>query len=259
MTKLCAIAVLLICLVALTATESSAQAAAVDGFAPRIFVGARGVRMQYRLFVPDQKARGEPLPAIVYLHGGGGIGADNLRQISGGNKTGTHVWVSPQMQARYPAFVVAPQLPDGNRWDARQTEVLAPYAQLVVELLGSLTQEFAIDSSRIYLTGQSLGGVGTWDLITKRPELFAAAIPLCGEGTPSRVAAARDLPIWVFHGAKDESVPVTGSRDMVAALRAAGSKVRYTEYPGVGHEVWLHAYVERELPDWLFAQRRPSR
>ncbi len=231
----------------------------VDGFAARAFVGANGMRMAYRIFVPDAEQRVRPLPVVIYLHGSGGVGDDNLRQIGGGNTNGTHVWVTPQAQARHPAFVVAPQLPSGNRWDATGPDGIAPYASLVIELLGSLSREFAVDLDRVYLTGQSLGGLGTWDLITKRPELFAAAVPLCGQGTPSRAEAARNVPIWVFHGAKDELVPVARSREMVAALRAVGSAVRYTEYPEVGHDVWTVAYVERELPDWLFAQKRSSR
>jgi predicted peptidase len=231
----------------------------VDGFAARAFVGANGVRMACRLFVPDAQQRVRPLPIVIYLHGSGGVGADNLRQISGGNANGTHVWTAPQAQARYPAFVVAPQLPNGNRWDARGADEIATYASLVIELLQSLSREFALDLDRVYLTGQSLGGFGTWDLITKRAEVFAAAVPLCGQGTPARAQAARNVPIWVFHGAKDEVVPVAGSRDMVAALRAVGSAVKYTEYPEVGHDVWTVAYVERSLSDWLFAQKRPSR
>jgi predicted peptidase len=228
----------------------------VDGYAPKMFVGTDSSRMAYRIFVPDETSRTKPLPVVVYLHGGGGIGTDNLRQISGGNTAGTRVWATPEAQARYPTFVIAPQLPThDDRWDRRETDGLAPFAELVVELLDSLSREFAIDRDRIYLTGQSLGGFGTWDLITKRPDLFAAAVPVCGEGTPSRAASARDVPIWAFHGARDESVPVSGSREMVAALRASGSAVKYTEYPEVGHDVWLRAYAEPGLLDWLFAQR----
>jgi predicted peptidase len=244
--------------IVLNASIGQAQDA-VDGFAARVFVGANGARMPYRLFVPDAQQRLRPLPIVIYLHGSGGIGTDNLRQISGGNTNGTHVWVTPQAQARHPAFVVAPQLPNGHRWDARGEDVIAPYASLVIELLGSLSREFAIDLDRVYLTGQSLGGFGTWDLIAKRPELFAAAVPLCGVGTPSRALAARHVPIWVFHGAKDETVPVAGSREMVAALRAVDSAVKYTEYAEVGHEVWTVAYLERSLPDWFFEQKRSSR
>ena len=229
----------------------------VDGFAPRTFKGANGVTLPYRLFVPDARSRG-PLPAVVYLHGAAGAGTDNLKQMTGGNTLGTHVWTTKEMQARYPAFVIAPQAPVGDRWSTT-TSQLAPYADLVLELLTNLSKEFSIDADRVYLIGQSLGGFGTWDLVCKRPETFAAAVPLCGAGEPARAPAARNVPIWAFHGAMDQTVPVGRSREMVAALRAAGSSVKYTEYPDVGHNVWAVAFAERELPDWLFAQRRGRR
>jgi predicted peptidase len=239
----------------MTSTSATAQEV-VDGFLGKVLRAADGSMLPYRLFLPDAAARARPLPLIVYLHGGGGAGRDNLKQISGGNTNGTHVWTGPEIQRRHPAFVVAPQLPDDEQWAAPALDRLAPYSALVIELLASLAKEFRIDPDRIYLTGQSRGGRGTWDIISKRPELFAAAVPLCGDGDSSRVRAARHLPIWAFHGAKDETIPVAGSRELVAALRAAGSTVRYTEYPDVGHNVWTVAYLERELPDWLFQQRR---
>ena len=244
--------------IVLSASMGQAQEV-VDGFAARVFVGANGTRMPYRLFVPASQQRARPLPIVIYLHGGGGVGTDNLRQISGGNTNGTHVWATPEAQAKHPAFVLAAQMPEGSRWDAREADGIGAYSSLVLELLAKLSREFPIDPDRVYLTGQSLGGYGTWDLITKRPDVFAAAVPLCGEGTPARAKAARNLPIWVFHGARDDAIPVAGSRDMVAALRAAGSSVKYTEYPDVAHNVWTVAYVDPGLADWLFAQKRPPR
>jgi predicted peptidase len=191
----------------------------------------------------------------VYLHGAAGAGTDNLRQITGGNTRGTHVWTTAPVQTRYPAFVVAPQLPDGTTWHSPDAE-LSPYAELVLELLTRLAGDYSIDPDRVYLVGQSLGGFGTWDLISKRPDVFAAAVPLCGGGSAARVAAARRVAIWAFHGALDQTVPVARSRVLVAALRAAGSSVKYTEYPDVGHDVWTRAFAERDLPAWLFAQKR---
>ena len=179
-----------------------------------------------------------------------------LRQISGGNVHGTRVWIAPEMQRRHPAFVLAPQLPDPEQWSAPESDEPARYAALVVQLIERLLRDHAIDPDRVYLTGQSRGGRGTWDLATKRPDLFAAAAPVCGEGTPSRADALRHMPVWAFHGADDPVIPVTGSREMVDALRAIGAPVRYTEYPGVGHNVWTRAYLEPELPEWLFARRR---
>jgi predicted peptidase len=126
----------------------------------------------------------------------------------------------------------------------------------VIELIQTLTREFSIDTLRLYLTGQSLGGEGVWDIIAKRPHVFAAAVPLCGRGSPTRVVAARSVAVWAFHGAKDDVIPVARSRELVAALKAAGGVVRYTEYPDVDHTVWNQAFGEPELPDWLFAQKR---
>jgi len=231
----------------------------LDGFSARTFQGATGVKMPFRLFVPHEEARTEPLPAIIYLHGGSGAGTDNVKQISGHNTPGTRVWTTPVMQARHPAFVIAPQLPGRNQWSAPNSDALAPYAALVVELLASLSREFAIDGKRVYLVGQSRGGRGTWDLISKRPDLFAAAVPVCGDGNTVRVVNARRVPVWAFHGAKDTVIPVTGSRDMVAALRAVGGSVKYTEYPDAGHNVWGLAFAEPELPKWLFSQERNRR
>jgi predicted peptidase len=245
------------CLVVLSSHAGPLQDT-VDGFAPRTFKGTGGVSAPYRLFVPEAAARVRPLPMILYLHGGGGVGTDNVKQISGGNTSGTHVWTTPDLQRRHPAFVVAPQIPAGEQWHARGPDP-APYTAIVVELLASLAKEFSIDQDRVYVVGQSLGGYGTWDVISKRPHLFAAAVPLCGGGNPARVAAARDLPVWAFHGAKDQVVPVTQSRDMVAALRAAGGSVKYTEYPDAGHDIWTRTFTDRGLHDWLFAQRRGRR
>jgi predicted peptidase len=250
--------VLVAALAAVSAASRQAQEP-VDGFSSRSFTGTGGVTMPYRLFVPDARARVRPLPVIIYLHGGGGAGTDNLKQIAGGNTNGTHLWTSAEMQGRHPAFVLAPQLPGDHQWSAPDSDAVAPYAALVLELLASLNKEFATDPDRVYLMGQSRGGRGTWDLISKRPDLFAAAVPVCGDGKASRVVAARALPIWAFHGARDQTIPVTGSRELVSALRAAGSAVKYTEYPDAGHNVWTLAFAERELPEWLFAQRRAKR
>jgi predicted peptidase len=228
-----------------------------DSFIARTFRGSNGLVMPYRLFVPRSAVRSRPLPLIVYLHGGAGAGLDNLRQISGGNRRGTHLWIQQGLQEQHPAFVVAPQAPPGEEWGLPESDSLAPYASLVIELIRGLAQEFAVDPTRLYVIGQSLGGEGVWDLIAKRPTLFAAAVPVCGRGSRGKVIAARHVAIWAFHGAKDEVVPVSRSRELVAPLRAVGGVVRYSEYPDIDHLVWETAFAEPELPAWLFSQTRP--
>jgi predicted peptidase len=224
-------------------------------FVPRLFTHS-GHHMPYRLFVPENATPEHRLPLIVWLHGASGVGTDNRAQISaGGNDVGSRLWVRPDMQAKYPAFVVAPQSPADELWGKTGSTKLTTYGQLVIDLIDALEREFPIDRDRIYLLGQSRGGIGVWDLISKRPDVFAAAVPLCAQGDPERVAAARGVKVWVFHGAKD-TMPVSNARDMVAALTAAGGVVKYTEYPDLAHEIWTRAFAEPDLPGWLFAQKR---
>lgn len=229
---------------------------AVDSFVARTFARAHEASLSYRLYVPAARSRRQPLPAIIFLHGIAGSGSDNLAQITGGNRPGSHFWTTSTAQSRHPAFVIAPQLPPEHTWSAADSTELSPYASLVLQLLDQLSKEYAIDANRIYVVGQSLGGQGVWDLISKHPERFAAAVPLCGSGNPGRIAEARSVAVWAFHGALDPVVSVDGSRVLVAALRAAGASVQYTEYPDVGHEVWNRAFADPQLADWLFSQRR---
>ena len=214
----------------------------IDGFQARMFQ-----TMPYRLFIPTSYERDHKYPLILWLHGAGSIGNDNLKQISGASLRGTHTWIAPQVQAKYPAFVLAPQSKSGA-WTADFSTVL--------ELLKSVEEEFNIDTARIYVAGQSMGGFGTWHFITARPDLFAAAIPLCGGGDVTRARVIAQMPIWAFHGEADPTVPVTESRNMIEAIRKAGGNPRYTEYKNVGHEVWFKTFQEKELVDWLFAQHK---
>jgi len=224
-------------------------------FIPRLFSHS-GRHMPYRLFVPEGAAPDHPLPLVVWLHGASGVGTDNRAQITeGGNEFGSRLWVKPEIQAKYPAFVLAPQSPPSEVWGSVGSAKVTTFGQLVIDLIDSLAREFPIDRDRVYLLGQSRGGIGVWDLIAKRPDVFAAAVPLCAQGDPKRIGAARGVKVWVFHGAKD-TMPVTNAREMVAALTAAGGTVKYTEYPDLGHEIWTRVFAEPELPAWLFAQRR---
>jgi predicted peptidase len=232
--------------------------AAQDGaypFVPRVLNSA-GRAMPYRLFIPTAAVRAHPLPLVIYLHGSGGAGDDNAKQIVGGNRKGSHLWIRPDIQEHNPAFVVAPQAPTTEQWGSPDSTFLTVYGQLVLDLIGSLSREFNIDPNRLYIVGQSRGGRGVWDLVTKSPSIFAAAVPVCGDGSPARIVAAKGVAIWAFHGAKDNAVPVAGSRKLVAALKAAGGSIRYTEYPDVGHDAWNYAFIDPELPPWLFAQKR---
>jgi predicted peptidase len=250
------LALTLIGALAMLAAAAGPTPAPGDGFAAETYSGSSGLALPYRLFVPDTRLRTRPLPLIIFLHGAAGAGVDNRRQLQGGNFQGSHIWITPAAQARHPAYVIAPQIPPGHAWAASESSQLAPYAELVFDLVSDLKREYSIDTHRIYVVGQSLGGMGVWDLISKRPKVFAAAVPVCGSGDVATVSAAKSVPVWAFHGAKDEVVPVAGSREMVAALKAVGGTVKYTEYPNGQHDVWTTAFADPELFQWLFAQKR---
>jgi predicted esterase len=219
--------------------------------------------LPYRLFVPTGYSEARRYPLIVFLHGSGSNGTDNLRQL-----TPSVGVLLGRAQSVEPAFVLVPQAPEGDKWvsgsvgppfrNYRQADrAQSPAAQLVLIGMDELLVRYAIDPDRIYLTGASAGGAGTWDLITRNGTgRFAAAIPVTGANDPSRAPVIARLPIWAFHGAEDDLSPVENAREMVGNLRALGSPVKYTEYPGVGHDSWGPAYAEPQLFPWLFAQRR---
>ncbi|MDB4673229.1 prolyl oligopeptidase family serine peptidase [Verrucomicrobiales bacterium] len=218
--------------------------------------------VHYRLFTPQKSEA--PLPLVLCLHGSGGRGGDNTTQIRD-TWWAPNVLVSPETQAEHPCFVLMPQCPKGKRWadhkwdqgtyDFTATPETAELAA-VAALVKKMAAKPEIDASRIYVTGMSMGGYGTWDLLARYPDLFAAAIPICGGGDTSSAEQLKDVAIWVFHGAEDSVVPVTGSREMVAALKAVGAPVKYTEFPGVKHNSWQPCWKEKKLVPWLFAQSK---
>ena len=226
----------------------------VDGFVPRVHQNNRREKMPYRLFVPTPYDKSKKYPLVIWLHGAGGAGSDNLNQISGDQIPGTRIWTKPENQMRYPAFVLVPQSSGG--WASSSATQLSDEERLVIEILNALKSEFSIDTKRVYLSGQSNGGFGTWDLISKRPELFAAAIPLCGGGNTALAASLVSMPIWAFHGEKDDVIPVEETRKMIAAIKKLGGTPRYTEYKGVNHEIWTPTFKEAGLVEWLFAQHK---
>ena len=218
-------------------------------FQASLIKASNGQTLRYSLFVPKNLPKDEVLPLVVCLHGIGG---------------GTHavgVLADPEQQKKRPCFLLAPACDGkGNRWvkaQFRGGKGRAVEPELM-EALEDVLRKHPIDRARIYLTGQSMGGVGTWGLIASHPERFAAGVPVCGLWDPADAKKMRDVPIWAFHGARDTAVPVSGSRDMIEAIRKAGANPKYTEYPALGHGVWGEAYATEELWNWVFAQRRPA-
>lgn len=218
-------------------------------FQVRTFKAKDGRALDHSLFVPAKIKTGEKLPLVLCLHG------------AGGNTEAAKVLAAPARQAKYPCIVMAPAC---DTRTARWVETpFRPVSQRSVlpELLAALDavmSELPVDPARVYLTGQSMGGIGTWGLIAAQSARFAAAVPVCGYWQPEDARKMADVPIWAFHGEKDPTVPVEGSRGMIAALKAAGAAPRYTEYPGMGHNSWTSAYATDELWEWVFAQKRKT-
>lgn len=217
--------------------------------------------MPYRLFRPATSGKA---PLVLYLHGSGGLGDDNLKQLGLGNIFGTRVWLLPENQKRFPCYVVVPQTDRGwARYDLSQTEGpakvlpgLGDGSRLALEVVDHVRSEFPIDDRRIYVAGQSMGGAGAWNVMRYRPNFFAAAVICCGSVSPEDGTASIQTPLWNFHGDSDKTVPVSVSRNRIAARKKAGGKPLYTEYAGVDHEVYEWAFTEPEMVKWVFAQRR---
>lgn len=234
----------------------------VDRFEAKVFETSDTIALPYRILSPPEIEPGQDYPLVLFLHGAGERGTDNTKQL-------VHVaqeLATAEMTDRFPCFVVAPQCPEGERWVEVDWGLLAhempaqPSNPLkaTLKLLEQLKRDLPIDADRVYICGLSMGGFGTWDAIQRHPELFAAAVPICGGGDPAYAEQIKTMPIWAFHGAADGAVKVQRSREMVKALQAIGGHVIYTEYPGVGHNSWAMTAENRLVWDWLFAHQRPG-
>lgn len=220
-----------------------------------------GTRYPYQVYVPSNYNASVACPVILFLHGAGERGNDGLIQTEVG--IGTAIRRYPQ---RYPAIVVMPQAPSDTFWGG-------PPGDAAMAALDQTCKEFNTDARRIYLTGLSMGGHGSWMLAYRHVDRFAAAIIVCGfvgdrpnrastvpagDGTPHQRMAARvkSLPIWIVHGEADPLVPVSESRLMHEALLAVNGNMRYTEVPGTDHDSWTSTYASESIIRWLFEQRR---
>ena len=231
--------------------------AAVPFAARSVTVGGRAYG--YRVFVPAHWNGRRPCAVLLFLHGAGERGDDNLAQTRNGIRL-----LIAQDPDGFPALVVCPQCRDHARWSQPDMEAMALAA------VDQSVREFHGDPRRVYLTGLSLGGYGTWDLAQRYPDRWAAIAPDCGgvlfpnaprpSDDPYRPVAEKvaRLPAWVFHGGADPTVPVSESRQMVALLFLRKADVRYTEYAGVGHNSWDYAYKEPGLLPWFLSHKRPA-
>lgn len=231
----------------LSVSPGPVQAATVDDFAPRMFTNSLG-RLPYRLFVPPNYLPANKYPLVLFLHGAGERGKDNRLQLTG--QIGELVFVSAVNQSKHPCFMVAPQCPLNIEWTDSTVR------GQVFGILTQLQNEFNVDQDRLYITGLSLGGTGTWDYVTRETNVFAAAVPMSAVGASGRAKQISQMPTWTFHAANDPQVSVSESDDMISALKNAGGNPVYTKYQTGGHAIWTTAYNTPVLVDWVMAQKR---
>jgi predicted peptidase len=232
----------------------------LDRWEARVYKSAQGETLPYRLLKPKGYDATKTYPLVVFLHGMGERGSDNTVQLVNGV---SELFASDAAMEKFPAVVIAPQCPDGeasneyswSNWKPGEPPISKP-TRLVLEIVEAARGEFAIDANRLYIGGLSMGGFGTWNVIEEYPGLFAAAFPICGGGDPKKADRIARLPLWVFHGAKDDTVPPQLSRDMVKAIQQAGGHPGYSEFPDTGHDSWTNAFEEPRLLAWVFAQKK---
>jgi predicted peptidase len=202
----------------------------------------KSIDLGYLLFLPREyaAATNRHWPMILFLHGSGERGTDLTKvKINGLPRR-------METATNFPFIVVSPQCPEEQGWD---TDALYALVQRIIKTC-------RVDTNRMYLTGLSMGGFGTWSMAMAYPDLFAALVPVCGGGNPAKAALVRHIPAWVFHGLDDPVVPIKKSEEMVAALEKAGGTVRFTRYEKTGHDAWTKAYGEPELFTWFLQQHK---
>ena len=221
-----------------------------------------GFTMPYKFLTPHFKTD-DDVPLIIFLHGSGERGKDNIKQLTHGGK----FFLDATKNKKFNSYVIFPQCDNNYRWSSHKTDPwieddysknisLSLYGDLVVKLVEDLIENHNIDRNRIYIMGLSMGGYGTFDLTSKRPDLFAAAVPICGGSNLDILQNAINIPHWIFHGDLDPVVPVQKSRDAFNFLINKKSHHKYTEFKDVYHNSWENVFEEGKFLKWLFSKSK---
>ncbi|MGH7213294.1 MAG: prolyl oligopeptidase family serine peptidase [Tepidisphaeraceae bacterium] len=224
--------------------NANGKAPPETGFVTRPYTNGNGSTRKYTVFVPHNYDRKQRWPAIVFLHGIGEAGSDGTKCLT--------VGLGPAIAKRadaFPFIAIFPQSDGG--WTANGAS-----GALAIDILEQVKKDYTIDPDRIVLTGLSTGGYGTWAIGAKHREQFAGLVPMCAYTDYDAVSHLSGLPVWCFHNSGDPFVSSGGSREMVKRINAAGGNAKYTEYKAFGHDVWVKAYQQDELYEWMLAQRR---
>ena len=221
-------------------------------------------RLPYRFLTPPntiaEDGSVKKYPLVIFLHGAGERGIDNSKQLM----HGAAMFTTKENLNEYPCFVIAPQCPENQKWvdtDWKQDEQIFPEdptvpMSVVMQLIDSILFNYPIDATRIYITGLSMGGFGTWDLACRLNSRIAAIVPVCGGGDEHKAILLKDIPVWAFHGELDKLVKPKRSINMVNAVKKAGGRAKLTLYKDAGHDSWTKTYSNPDVIKWMFAQKR---
>lgn len=245
-----AAAVLVACAAALSGTATRADEKPKTGFVDKTFKNADGSESPYVVFVPHGYDGAKEYPVILFLHGAGET--KNPKAKKEGKKP-VEVGIGPAIKTRektFPFVVVIPRA-EGFGWGADTAN-----AKRALGMLDATMKEYKCDPKRQYLTGLSMGGMGTWSVAAAHPDRWAAIVPICGPGDPATAEKIKDIPCWGFLGTEDSERLASGMRNMIAALEKAGGKPRFSEYKWVGHDSWDPAYATNELYAWMLKQSK---
>lgn len=245
-----------------------AISAGAQSFSKKEFIAAKGDTLRYQVLLPEGYAQGKKYPLVIFLHGSGERAMDNNLQM----KHGSAMFTNPVNLEKYPSIVLFPQCPtNGNwiktfpsrndrgemDWTSHANDSISSPLQAVKELIDRYIANEKADPRRVYIVGLSMGGMGTFDLVARYPNLFAAAIPICGGIYPPRLKdAAKTVAFRIYHGDADQVVSNKASREAYIALKQYGAKVEYVEFPGVEHNSWTPAFNQPDFLQWLYKQKR---
>lgn len=237
----------------------------LEEYQAKTYVAPNGESMNYRVLLPENYDADKKFPLVLFLHGAGERGADNLAQL----RHGGGMFTNPVNREKYPAIVLFPQCPAELYWpfDTRpdrgfslgafpESYPISPALSMAKGLLDQYIDSGKVDTRRIYVIGLSMGAMGTFDLVCRYPELFAAAVPICGGVNPLRLKQATPVAFRIFHGDDDNVVPCENSRKAYEALKLYGAEVEYIEFPGVNHGSWTPAFNTPDFMEWIFNQRK---
>ncbi len=238
-----------------------------SAYEKRVFEDGKGGTLNYRILYPAKYKPNKKYPLVLFLHGAGERGDDNEKQLTHGAK----LFLDKKNRQKYPAIIVFPQCPTTDYWahmlerkedgkrlrEFPEIEEPKPALRQVIQLVEGLIQDANVDPDRVYIMGLSMGAMGTFELLSRMPNRFAAAVAICGGGNPSLASRyAQNTSIWIFHGLKDDVVLPLYSEQMYETIKAAGGNPKFTTFSEANHNSWDPTFAQKDLLKWLFSHKK---